>query len=342
MQKAPNIGGTNDYSYNSRDELTGATYSNNSSPDESYSYDANGNRVISSLHGEDYVIGGNNQLTTDSIYTYEYDDEGNLIRQMETATGDVRVFEWDYHNRLVAVIDLDATGTELQQVAYTYDVMGRRIAKAVDADGAGNATAESLRFVYDRENVSLEFKGDVADLSMRYLHGPQVDQVLAQEDATGTLLWHLSDHLGSVKDLVDDIGILKNHLTFNSYGNVIGESDDGFSSRYGFTGRELDEETGLYYYRARYFDSEIGRFISQDPIDFASGTENFYEYVENSPIASKDPFGLAATIIPRTQVRTIFYEDNGRRATNTIRDVKRAQRQGKRKKKSANVCIAEG
>ncbi|MEO0627758.1 MAG: DUF4595 domain-containing protein, partial [Bacteroidota bacterium] len=210
-------------------------------PDESYSYDANGNRVSYSLHGSDYVTSSNNQLVADEVYTYEYDAEGNLTQQTETATGDVRVFEWDYRNRLVAVVDSDVTGIEVQRVSYTYDAMGRRIAKAVDADGAGSAAAETLRFVYDRDDVLLEFEGEGVAPSQRYLHGPQVDQVLAQEDAVGETLWHLTDHLGTVKDLANDAGEVVNHRSYDSYGNLITQSNSSFDSRYGFTGREFDE-----------------------------------------------------------------------------------------------------
>ena len=285
------VDGSTDYGYNNRNELTGADHTNVNKPDETYTYDDNGNRVSSSLHGNNYVTGANNQLQADGTYTYDYDPEGNLIRQTEKATGGVRRFEWDYLNRLVAVIDEDSTGVEVQRVEYTYDVMGRRIAKAVDVDGAGSAAAETLHFIYDRDNVLLEFEGNDTSPSQRYLHGPRVDQILAQEDNTGVTLWHLSDHLGTVKDLVDDTGAVVNHRTYDSYGNLIAQSDESFSSRYGFTGREFDQETGLHYYRARYYDGEIGRFIGEDPISFAGNTFNLYEYVDNSPTNHFDPTG---------------------------------------------------
>jgi len=64
-----------------------------------------------------------------------------------------------------------------------------------------------------------------------------------------------------------------------------------------FTGREWDPETGLYYYRARYYDPKIGRFISEDPIGFAAGT-NFYNYVENNPVRYTDPYGLSPAPSP--------------------------------------------
>ena len=119
-----------------------------------------------------------------------------------------------------------------------------------------------------------------------------IDQVLAQDNGTGQPQWLLADHLGTVHDVIDNNGTVLNHITFDSYGNVLNQTDDTFSTRYLFTGREFDTETGLYYYsskvlhyyyRARYYNSEIGQFISEDPISFGGGDSNLYRYVQNRP-----------------------------------------------------------
>nr|WP_241681935.1 RHS repeat-associated core domain-containing protein [Cyanobacterium aponinum] len=126
---------------------------------------------------------------------------------------------------------------------------------------------------------------------MRYLHGNQVDQVLAQENGDGNVVWLLRDYLGTIRDFVDNTGNVVNHLTYDSYGNVVSETDATVDSRYRFTGREWDEEIELYYYRARYYSGQTGRFISVDPISFESGTYNLYGYVDNNPVSNSDPFG---------------------------------------------------
>jgi len=61
---------------------------------------------------------------------------------------------------------------------------------------------------------------------------------------------------------------------------------------YAYTGREWDKETGLYYYRARYYDPMEGRFISKDTISFSGGDVNLYGYVQNNPVNRTDPLGL--------------------------------------------------
>lgn len=153
-------------------------------------------------------------------------------------------------------------------------------------------------FVYNGDDVYLEFVDNDSTaganqpvLSQRYLHGPQVDQILAQEDGNGNVIWMLTDHLGTIRDLVDDSGDVVNHLIDDSFGRVIAETDPSVDTRYLFTGREFDEETGVYYYRARYYNAEIGRFIGEDPIGFSGGDANLYRYVENSPLSATDPTG---------------------------------------------------
>ena len=280
--------GVTEYSYDDRDQLIGATHSDGTTPDESYEYDANGNRILSHRHSSDYVTGSANRLISDGIYDYEYDNEGNRTKQTEIASGDSREFGYDHRNRLVTVVDFDAGGIVQQSVAYRYDMLGRRISKSID----GAVT----HFAYDGHNVLLEFEeadgmgGVDPSVSKRYLHGPQVDQVLSQESAAGDTQWMLTDHLGSTRVLVNGTGQSVNEIDYDSFGNIVSQSNSAFSTRYLFTGREFDSETGLSYYRTRYFDSAVGLFTSEDTLRFAAGT-NLARYVDNEPVRFRDPFG---------------------------------------------------
>jgi RHS repeat-associated protein len=96
-----------------------------------------------------------------------------------------------------------------------------------------------------------------------------------------------ADGLGSIQTITDDAGNVAHTFEYDAWGNIETGSARG---GYAFTGREWDPETGLYYYRARYYDPKAGRFISEDPIGFEAGT-NFYAYVGNGPVSRVDPLG---------------------------------------------------
>jgi RHS repeat-associated protein len=266
------VDGTSNYSYDATNQLTGASHT--AQTNEAYSYDANGNRTSGGT-----VTGVNNQLLSDGTYSYQYDGEGNRTKRTEISTGKVTEYVWDYRNRLASVLFKDAGGVVTKTISYTYDGNNQRIGKNVD--GAVE------RYVIDRNQIALVFDGAGVQ-THRYLYGTQVDQVLADETSTRTL-WALGDNQGTVKDLIDDTGTLIEHLTYNSFGKLIGTPTTGF--RYGYTGREQDGETGLDYYRARYYDSANGRFISEDPLKFKAGDGNLTRYVGNSPVNFTDPSG---------------------------------------------------
>ena len=184
----------------------------------------------------------------------------------------------------------------------------RHLPVAIGSDPA--APEDITHFIYDGErgergnagdHLVLVFDGH-GDLTNRYLHGPAVDQILADEQvdslaAPGEVLWPLTDNLGTVRDLAvydDATGItaIVNHLTYNAFGEITDQTAPTVNHRFAFTGREWDEDAGLYYYRARWYDPELGRFLSEDPIGFRAGDANLQRYVENAPTTRTDPSGL--------------------------------------------------
>jgi RHS repeat-associated protein len=299
--------GISNYSYDSNDQVTGVDHSYQK--DETYSYDANGNRI-----DKGSKTNKNNQLQSDSNFDYHYDKQGNLIRKHAKGTGEETEYTWDYRNRLTQVV-VKRKGKIVEQVDYTYDVFDRRIAKAVDPDGEGRAQAQTERFVYDGGHIALVFDGQ-GKQTHRYLYGPQIDQVLADETVTGAVQWALSDQQGSVRDVINNQGQLLNHIRYDSFGNITSQTNANVDFRFGYTGREFDGETGLYYYRARYYDASIGRFISEDPMGFGAGDSNLYRYVGNSATNYTDPTGnfafgwyagvAASTLIPMTIAGALF------------------------------------
>jgi RHS repeat-associated protein len=207
---------------------------------------------------------------------------------VEIATGKVTEYNWDYRNRLSSVVFKDSGGNVVKSIAYSYDVNDRRIGKTIDG-----VVAE--RYVYDGTNIALVFDG-TGNQTHRYLYGTEVDQILA--DATPTqVLWALTDRLDSVRDLVDQNGVVLDRINYDSFGRVVSQTNANVEFRYGYTGREQDTETGLDYYRARYYDPTAGAFISEDPIGFAAGDTNIYRYVGNSPTNFTDPSGKNPAIV---------------------------------------------
>jgi RHS repeat-associated protein len=264
-----------------------------SQTDESYAYDENGNRTMAG-----YDTGTNNQLESDGTYNYAYDGEGNRTLRTNSTTGAVTEYIWDWRNRLTKIVERDsATGPITKQTEFTYDVFDRRLKKSHDADGAGSGTAVVARYVYDGTAAILQFDG-ASNLTHRYLGGPtEIQPILADEAVTsltsaGTLLWPLTDNLGTVRDLVSDNGSVQNHIKYDSFGRVTSESTAAVDFLFGFAAGIRDEETGLQYHRARYYDPLTGRWTAEDPIGFNGQDPNLQRYLTNSPLHSTDASGL--------------------------------------------------
>jgi RHS repeat-associated protein len=286
---------TTSYSYDDANQLTGAGAA-------SYSYDANGNRP-----NADASAVTNNQVSNDASWTYTYDANGNLSEKDTTTVGSDEHWTYAYNNKneLTEVKHYDSSNSLELTVDYQYDVFGNLIKEAATT-GAGTTTT---KFAVDGWNsnmaapIGLENFNDWAvlnsgnTLQTRTLFGDKVDQVLGRVDQTGASdsagqYWYLTDHLGSVRDVVDSGGNLKDSVAFDAYGNVSGtELDPNYRGMYAWTGRQVDLETGLQYNRARWYDSTTGRWISQDPLGFDAGDSNLYRYVNNRPSSSGDPSG---------------------------------------------------
>ena len=194
----------------------------------------------------------------------DYDANGNLTSV--TGPNETRAFTWDAQNRLTAVSA--STGT----ASMTYDAFGRRTSR--DHDGRIEVFTYDITDVV--EDVSLE--GDRS-----YLRGPTPDELFAVDD-TATL----TDSVGTLVRLVDRDGGTRDTLTYEPFGRTASAASS--PTRYGFTGRERDGDD-LYYYRARYYDPGLARFISEDPLGLTAGI-NPYVYAFNDPINLVDPMGL--------------------------------------------------
>jgi RHS repeat-associated protein len=174
-----------------------------------------------------------------------------------------------------------------QDVWYKYDALGRRVERDKGVAGPIPLATETTRFVHDGPDVVRDLDGagsPVAD----YVNGPGIDNKLRQT-VSGTASYFIQDHLGTTRAFADASGNGTSSLSYDSFGNVVSGS---VSSRYTYTGRERDPDAGLLYYRARYYDPLLGRFVSEDPTVFGGKDVNLYAYVKNNPINFIDPTGL--------------------------------------------------
>ena len=127
------------------------------------------------------------------------------------------------------------------------------------------------------------------DLLRSFVYGPGIDEPICMIDWVGSAVYYYHfDGLGSVIALSDENGDIVERYSYNVFGEPNRVSSVG--NPYLFTGRRYGSGTGLYYYRARYYNPHIGRFMQPDPIAYKAGLN--YTYVDNDPINSKDPFGL--------------------------------------------------
>jgi RHS repeat-associated protein len=270
------------YSYDPIYELTQAVVGGSLA--ESYSYDAVGNR-LTSVGPVTYSYNSSNELTSSSAAMYTYDANGNTVS--ETDSAGTTSYAWDSENRLTTVT-LPGTGGS---VSFNYDPFGRRVRKS-------SASGTTI-YVYDGDNVIQELNGIGSPLA-QYTQDLGIDEPLAMTGAGGTYFYH-ADALGSVTSLTGPAGAITASYVYDSFGRLT-SSTGTVTNPFQYTAREFDSDTGLYYYRARYYEPTTGRFLSEDPAGFTEGV-NFFAYVGNSPLVLVDPWGLQACCEAETKNR---------------------------------------
>jgi RHS repeat-associated protein len=142
--------------------------------------------------------------------------------------------------------------------------------------------------------------GATGQTTRRFRYGIGVDSVLSEQRFSGGTAsnpeYQLTDHLGTVRGVAQRTtgvnSVVVNTLQYDSFGKLISQSNASKQPYHGFAGRDIEPVGGLTYNRNRYYSTQTGRFISQDPIGFAAGDENLYRYVGNGPTNATDPSGL--------------------------------------------------
>ena len=254
---------------------------------QAYDLDPLGNRLTLDADGaQTEYQPSNGQRLSNPMNRYEavngaelsYDDIGNLLSEGTSSYG------YDVLNRQISLTTLDSSAE------YVYDALGRRVAKIVDG--------VTTYYLYNAGYQVIEERDAADALQARYSYGSGIDEPLTMERGGSVYFYH-RDGLGSVTELSDDSGNLVERYEYDVYGaptifdsNDTEQTESAIGNPYLFTGRRFDPESGNYYYRARIYSPELGRFLQTDPLGYVDGL-NLYAYVGNNPVSWIDPLGYA-------------------------------------------------
>jgi RHS repeat-associated protein len=195
-------------------------------------------------------------------------------------------YEWDAENRLTKVKKTNADGSDGVMVEYGYFDNGNRAWKRVTEAGKDPVTTN---YVHDGIHVIAEYNGE-GELLKEYVYSDNIDEVINIKDVSKTYYPH-QDGLNSVVAVTDADGERVASYNYEAFG-TIKDATGALGNPITYTGRWIEPETGDYFYRARYYDSGVGRFLKRDPIGFKSNDYNFYRYTKNRVVNHNDPGGL--------------------------------------------------
>ena len=210
-----------------------------------------------------------NEQTQFNGVTQTFDANGNLTNDA------TNTYTWDARNRLTAI----SGGVT---ASFSYDGLGRRKSKTIGGTTTG--------FWYDGNDILAELSSGTPTAT--YVRGLSIDEPYIRKGTSDE--FYEADALGSSVALTNSAGASQTTYTYEPFGNTT-QGGTSSSNAFQYTGRENDN-TGLYYYRARYYAPTSGRFVAEDPIGLKSGSVNFYNYVGANPLAYVDPLGLEKAV----------------------------------------------
>jgi len=307
--------GENQFNYDPDQQITSSI-----GPDvgsESFQYDELGNRTQDA--GGAYVYDEKRQrLKEDYRYFYYYDNNGNLSSKVSKDLTKTENYHYSSENQLTK-IEWFENNVLLKEARYSFDALGRRMQKVVIDHQ--NSTDKTRRFAYVGQEVIAQLDENNVILAAYTPSGLRTDDTLSVKVTSAGVaeglateevnLAYLKDGLGSITHLASSSGAVKERYLYSTFGTlreILDESGTATNSSiiepyHSYTNRELDNESGLYFYRARNYDSSLGRFLQVDPdpglFQTPLSVANKYAYVLNNPLRYKDPSGRApwATIV---------------------------------------------
>ena len=300
--------GSSSFSYDEEGQLTNAILPE---LNELFQYDQLGNRTQDNYGGFSYDE-KKYRLLEDYKYLYAFDANGNMISKQEKGlSGLVHNYSYTSENQLKHVTIYEGT-TLIKEMHLTYDVLGRRVKKQF-MDTQNPSKSFEHRYVFDGDEMLGIYDVDNNLLARYTQSGMRTDDTLGVEITTAGAAaglaaypgqFHfLKDSLGTITDITDNLGIVIQRYSYSSFGKILKVLDESgnettnpiIKPHYTFTNREVDEEIGLYYYRARYYDAGTGRFLQEDPdpgkLNYPLSHTSKYIYASNSPLSFTDPSG---------------------------------------------------
>jgi RHS repeat-associated protein len=274
---------------NACDSVGGTCLNEYGFSDTAYAYDSASNRIDPRAFPT--VIAGN-RVTAFRGYTLGYDLDGNMISKV--GNGLSRTYVWDALNQLREIWN-----GGILLAAFAYDALGRRVSKTTPI--------EAERYVYDRENVILDLNG-AGQVKREYGYWPGQDDLFSYWTPTDSMSVVTDPVVGTVRG-VARVGAAPTTYSYTPWGEV--QAGGGVTLRFGLGGREYDGESGLYYNRARFYDPQLGRFMSEDPIGIGGGL-NLYVYAENDPVNRADPNGLCPSGTVFRSYIPLYVDEAGR------------------------------
>jgi RHS repeat-associated protein len=243
-----------------------------------YSYLPGGNRKQIESKGKikQYQYNQADQLVKAEEEAFKYDANGNMVER--SGPGGITKYIYDAENQLIKVMLPDNA-----EITFGYAPTGERIWRR-DKKGM-------TWFIHEGLNLSGEFDESL-NLKTSYYHAPGIDRPVVMLKNDGAYFYH-TNAIGSITTLTHSDGKILTVYETDAFGNLKSPSGD-LSNPFIFTGREYEQDIGLYYYRTRYYDPALGRFLSEDPIIadlFVPLSLNPYIYVLNNPLTFRDPLG---------------------------------------------------
>ncbi len=325
--------GTFNYNYDANGQLTSASQSLPAGAAESFAYDGIGNRTSDGTYAQTYDS-EKMRLQDDGQFIYSYDNNGNILLKNSKTGGISYSYIYSSRNQITEIWTLNAPplssirpGDIIKKERFKYDPLGRRVQKDF-IDLVDTTKSFQRKYAYDGQNIIAEFDSQKGLLAA-YTHSPLApDDILSvyyparavaianggSSENSGNAIapqagsfYFLKDNLGSITEIVDGSGNVKQKYQYSTFGSIrsvkdqnnieVGISNAQFKNSFTYTGREWDNESGLYYYRARYYDPNTGRFLQQDPhpgfLAAPISHVNKYIYGANNPNVFTDPSGMS-------------------------------------------------